>query len=242
MSVYFVREDAPDGRIKIGYTGGNPHVRIAALQTGNPRPLRLLVAIHGEATDEASMHARFAAFRVGGEWFAPAPELLGFIDGLIAAHSGGQRFARPSDPSTLFGLTDQQVRGIVGVLRARELMDEARSIFDSARAGTLSDAQMARASHLSDDFHFLSVEDEGQTCAYAFNAGMRFMPGVCGDMANDDAEGIYLGASYRMMDVAEGVLPTAHDVPIWHGEWWDTQPRAHGADEYAVANEGVSCR
>ena len=80
-SVYFLRS-GPQGAIKIGFTGGNVHARIAELQTGSAEQLLLLATMAGTMSDEQGLHRRFAALRIRGEWFHAAPELLTFILGL----------------------------------------------------------------------------------------------------------------------------------------------------------------
>lgn len=80
--VYFL-QSGERGAVKIGFTGSAPMVRLSALQTGNPEPLRLLGAVPGVREDETALHERFARFRIGGEWFRPEPELLSFIDGVL---------------------------------------------------------------------------------------------------------------------------------------------------------------
>lgn len=91
--VYFVQEGS-DGAIKIGYARGVAS-RLALLQAGNPRPLRLLAAIQGARSVEYELHARFAYLRLFGEWFSPGSELVDFISGLAdqaiapAAPAGG---------------------------------------------------------------------------------------------------------------------------------------------------------
>jgi hypothetical protein len=72
---YFVQV-GDDGPIKIGWTR-NLSVRLRSFATMLPLPLRLLGVIPGDVEDWC--HTRFAAFRVGGEWFAPMPALLEFI-------------------------------------------------------------------------------------------------------------------------------------------------------------------
>lgn len=81
--VYFVR--APRSKaIKIGFTLGDPFVRMAALQTGNPDPLELVAALPGSREDEGAFHARFKPQRLTGEWFTDDRELRAFIDGMLA--------------------------------------------------------------------------------------------------------------------------------------------------------------
>ena len=114
MAVYFIREEGDDGLIKIGTTTGNPHSRKSALQTGNPRPLRLLVSIPGGPTEEKALHERFAAERVrseeqiGTEWFRPSPMLLGFIEGLTYTFRDQQSEPEPDRPD-LYGDTHGHV-------------------------------------------------------------------------------------------------------------------------------------
>jgi hypothetical protein len=57
--------------VKIGYTGGDPLGRLRGLQTGLPFKLSLLWSVDGDF--EADLHARFAAYRVRGEWFDLTP-------------------------------------------------------------------------------------------------------------------------------------------------------------------------
>lgn len=71
-SVYFAERG---GLIKIGYSG-TPSVRVAALHA------RLLASMPGDYAVERQTHARFAPFRIDGEWFSAAPELLAYIASL----------------------------------------------------------------------------------------------------------------------------------------------------------------
>jgi hypothetical protein len=76
--IYFA-QDSGTFEIKIGHTGSAAEARVKALQTGNPRPIKILAVIEGAASDEADLHRRFAPHRVAGEWFRPVPELLAFL-------------------------------------------------------------------------------------------------------------------------------------------------------------------
>lgn len=82
--LYFVRSGLT-GPVKVGVAGDVVR-RLVALQTGNPAPLYLLTCRAFPNPDayraEASVHELFARFRLSGEWFEPAPQLLGFIEAL----------------------------------------------------------------------------------------------------------------------------------------------------------------
>ena len=82
---YFIQ--AETGQIKIGLAK-DPRERLRTLQTGSPVALRLLAFIAGGYDAEQGYHARFAAHRLHGEWFAPHPDILAEITRL-APHDGG---------------------------------------------------------------------------------------------------------------------------------------------------------
>jgi hypothetical protein len=60
--------------VKIGTSKVQPRSRMADLQTGNSRQL-VLLAYTASAT-EREVHRRLARWRLRGEWFGPAPEVL----------------------------------------------------------------------------------------------------------------------------------------------------------------------
>jgi hypothetical protein len=57
--------------VKIGFTTGKPKARMGDLQTGVPMKLSLLWCTEGDYEDD--LHARFAEYRVIGEWFDLTP-------------------------------------------------------------------------------------------------------------------------------------------------------------------------
>lgn len=87
--VYFIQ--CASGYIKIG-TAKDPNDRLTALQTAHAEPLKLLAVLPGGLRFEHELHERFADVRVGGEWFADAPRLVGFIEGLQFAKEAKQLF------------------------------------------------------------------------------------------------------------------------------------------------------
>lgn len=77
QGVYLVQHDET-GPVKIGAARDSIAQRLRQLQAGNPYPLRLRSVI---ATDtplpvERALHEELATFRLGGEWFQPAPAVF----------------------------------------------------------------------------------------------------------------------------------------------------------------------
>lgn len=70
-------------RMKIGYTRGEPEVRLKQLQTGSAADLRLMACHQGSADDERMLHERFAEDRIRGEWFSVSDQLLEHISLVI---------------------------------------------------------------------------------------------------------------------------------------------------------------
>ena len=71
--IYFIT--ARDiGRVKIGYSAA-PHKRFSKVQSDSPVNLTLERVCAGCESAEARLHVRFSEHRLGGEWFALAPEI-----------------------------------------------------------------------------------------------------------------------------------------------------------------------
>lgn len=75
--IYFIQQEG--GPVKIGVSN-DVEKRLATLQTGSPRLLRLLGSIPGDELLEQEIHHRFSGHRLQGEWFEASPELMAFID------------------------------------------------------------------------------------------------------------------------------------------------------------------
>lgn len=78
--VYFVRNE-DTGAIKIG-TAVDARKRLSGLRTSSAAPLTLVATIPGDRDVERVLHNRFRAHRIRGEWFQPAEELVGYIEGV----------------------------------------------------------------------------------------------------------------------------------------------------------------
>lgn len=74
--VYFIQRGK--GPIKIGRAADVPR-RMMDIQNGNAERLRLLGTVPGGQKMETEMHRRFAAYRIGGEWFQCKGELAAFV-------------------------------------------------------------------------------------------------------------------------------------------------------------------
>ena len=64
--------------LKVGFSK-KPHIRVASLLTANGEPMRLFLAVPGEAADEGRIHKRLAFHRTRGEWFNATPAALDVI-------------------------------------------------------------------------------------------------------------------------------------------------------------------
>lgn len=66
--------------VKIGWTNGKVAHRVLRLQTAAPEPLVVYGELGGTIMDERALHARFAEYRLQGEWFRKSRSLKGWIE------------------------------------------------------------------------------------------------------------------------------------------------------------------
>lgn len=85
-NVYFI---GCEQAIKIG-VAKCVNKRFATLQTHSPSKLEVLAVIEGGRKEEREYHARFAAHRLHGEWFAPHPDILAEITRLTTPAQGAE--------------------------------------------------------------------------------------------------------------------------------------------------------
>lgn len=76
--VYFVHARRV-GLIKIGWTRGEPLIRLASLGHVSPVRLKLIGAIEGDRLVERSLHQKFKAAHHHGEWLAESDELMEYL-------------------------------------------------------------------------------------------------------------------------------------------------------------------
>lgn len=96
--IYFAQEEGPGAgdAVKIG-TAADPLVRIADLQCGNPRRLRVSVVLLGDALTERTLHRVWASQRVQGEWFDGAEAIIVWVRA-AAKRQMAEHEAEPDNP------------------------------------------------------------------------------------------------------------------------------------------------
>ena len=155
VAVYFLREEGPGGLVKIGFTLGNPHDRLATLQTGNARQLTLLATIPGDHAMEQSLHRRFVHDRKRGERFQPSPELLSFIDGIVAGTGFTPQMAEDDevtpDAEVLeeLGITSKQLEELFWFVQMRQAITRAYLVVRSTDLSSIREALSALDRNLS---------------------------------------------------------------------------------------------
>lgn len=145
MGVYFIS----DGElIKIGYTGSSPHKRLAALQTGNPKPLGLLAFKPEWGMDkEKELHRKFAPLRAFGEWFYASKDLIEYIGvALTSIDSGISKLQDFEIVGKKPGYAEERIRRTILAIQAynagRQLSEQVEINVGSLR--TLSAASASK--------------------------------------------------------------------------------------------------
>ena len=82
--IYFLRDVAGVGPIKIGFTT-NLEKRLQMYRGHSPVVLEVLATISADRTHEGQLHRMFVRDRLHGEWFAESPELLAVIESFAVA-------------------------------------------------------------------------------------------------------------------------------------------------------------
>lgn len=159
--VYFIQAKS-GGLIKIGISD-KPETRLRSLQSGSPVPLRIVAIIPGGGRmTEASLHERFAASRMHGEWFAPDPDVLAYM-------ATGVPY-EPSEDTTLVkerARTKDPTRVRLGRLGALTVHARGRTNTGPARAAW--EARLAAEAGITDD---LPADEHAKRMDHALRARM----------------------------------------------------------------------
>lgn len=84
--VYVIDEGADDSPFKVGWSYENVERRLASLQIGNPRRLRVVVTRRAPFEAELRVHKALADANMTGEWFSRTPRSMRFL--IVAAEVG----------------------------------------------------------------------------------------------------------------------------------------------------------
>lgn len=84
----FNREERSLKCVKIGFTGGDPNVRLRALQCGSPVTLELVGYFAATEEVEKALHATFNEMRLFGEWFDLHGKLRDFVGSFCSTPGG----------------------------------------------------------------------------------------------------------------------------------------------------------
>lgn len=88
--IYFVAAETLNA-LKIGFSAEHPSIRLKAIQTGCPAPLKLLAYVEGPQSEERQLHKVFAALRMHGEWFRYEGDLKFLVARLLNSNRAAPR-------------------------------------------------------------------------------------------------------------------------------------------------------
>lgn len=117
---YFVQGEITK-RIKIGKTTTYASERIRQLQSGSPDILIYLGSCFGCGRDEQALHEKFSEFRLHGEWFIPAEEIIEFIDSNCITDQKAFNFAYQKIEEKNFTFNDALE---IGTSKLKELAEQ----------------------------------------------------------------------------------------------------------------------
>jgi hypothetical protein len=107
--IYFIQCESTEN-IKIGFSANHPDTRLAAIQSTSPGALRRLGYLRGSRILEQRLHKSFKKWRLWGEWFAPGPEIIAYIQvrgkrwsSVIKKGKGSALFARARELASCDG-------------------------------------------------------------------------------------------------------------------------------------------
>lgn len=132
--IYFIQV-AGGGPVKIGITRHDPRQRMVKIQSDCPWPVQLLGAIKGDIDQEAIFHRQLEEFKLQGEWFRPAEQVIAVVESALQSAASVQfskkkRTPKYDHPLCIYrsdnGLTLKDVAELVGVEHASLSRIESR--------------------------------------------------------------------------------------------------------------------
>lgn len=177
-TVYFI---AHAGRIKIGFTQ-NLQERLKSFRTVIVDPIEVVGSISGNKADERGFHERFAALRVGGEWFQDVPELRGALAEIVA--TAPLPVAEPVakwKPKTVGAEPEPQVNSYEEEL---DRLDAEYSVLLKDHESLVTDRRSSACADLTDYLERL-IKDAITAARhrYFYHVGAAFTPGERRDEA-----------------------------------------------------------
>ena len=131
--IYFIADGAD--AIKIGFSGA-PNIRLADLQAGSSRPLRLIAVTPGTEPQEQALHKRFAHLRIHREWFRAGGDLVAYIEKIKNPKPAAELVA--VDPMFL-----RECRRLVRFIERSHIPPWKQAIADRARLAAMAVDQPA---------------------------------------------------------------------------------------------------
>jgi len=125
--VYFIRSES--GKIKIGVTT-DVRKRLGSLRTSSSERIDLIGYMQGDVSLERSLHQKFAASRLSGEWFSPSSDLLDFIEFSVTDREANVSF-RPDVSDRFTVLASEWVSEAMSIYKMQNgyAIPEARDAF-----------------------------------------------------------------------------------------------------------------
>jgi hypothetical protein len=129
--VYFL-QCGGDGPIKIGITARDIEYRLNDIQSNTPFEIKCLATISGSLKHERWLHHKFRNFRLRGEWFNAADQILELVENINSARfkwpsriprHGAMKHSRPSSNPLIAelensGKSASQLAAEIGISRA----------------------------------------------------------------------------------------------------------------------------
>lgn len=164
MAVYFIQA-GDGGPVKIGISS-DPWARMRKMQSDHDKKLVLIRLFEGGLVEEGVLHHRFSEHRLGGEWFAPAKEIIAGDIGLTPLPV--ERVRKPRQGT---GWTEESYRKFNEALAAR--MQDPAYVSRRAAATAKTGARIGTTSSLIVAAKAMVILEEGVAPVWAARRARR---------------------------------------------------------------------